>query len=318
MKCTYCGADIEENSKFCTNCGKETVTVQQENNVSVQPTPVIQNPVTPQPVPVSQPPQKKNNTIFIVIGAVVGAIVLFGIIAVIAIGLIFSNIMSDITSDSPFFSDYEDLDDGKVIKTIKDPTGHEIQLVEDSVYIIKTETSYLYDVARELRKTSKLATREEVDALEASDIEKLATKKAISYLTDDTYAMDDLKELLEEDGFEENTINFAIEHCGVDWKEQTKIRAVEILAAGGFSREDLINLLVYEGFDEEYAKEAADDESMNYYEQAIYDACFYKYTEKNYGGSYTRSEAERMLKGRNYTEAEIRFALKTVYDDMDD
>lgn len=318
MKCPNCGADLEADAKFCTNCGKETIPATQ-TVVPAAPTLAVQTSIpTPQPVgtvPVQQ--KKNNNTLLIVLGVVIGVIVLFGVGGLLIIRTVFNSISDEIANyeDSPSIYDYSN--SGKEVKKIKDPTGREIVLVEDSINIIKVDTGYLYDKAEEMRKSAKRLTNDEIDALNATDLEKLATKKAVKSLTYSSYSKKELESSLEGESYNAATIKFAIEHCGADWDEQAKLEAYEILGAGGDSKEELISLLVFRGFDEAKVKKIVEQEKFDFYEQAVSDACFYKYAYKNYGGAKTRDEAEKLLKFNNYSEAEVRFALKAVYDDLD-
>lgn len=72
-------------------------------------------------------------------------------------------------------------------------------------------------------------------------------------------------------------------------------------------------MLIYEKFSEEQANYAIKNVNADYYEQAVYQACFYKYSSSS---SYTKEEATDRLKSRGYTDEEIEFAIKTVYEKM--
>ena len=131
-----------------------------------------------------------------------------------------------------------------------------------------------------------------------------------------TYSRGEIKEELEKK-YDEKTVKYALENAGVDWEERAVIEAIELLAAGGFSKNDIIEMLKYNGYSEEMATKVANSKEFDYYEQAIYDACFYKYTEKTFSGSYSREEAKEMLEYSGYTSEEIEFALKSIYDELD-
>lgn len=329
MKCSNCGTELSEKTKFCTNCGKPV------ENTSMEQIPPVQVP-TQEPIitgnindinngnviPNQQPP-KKNNTLVIVICSIVGVFVLFSIVSVVVISLVAKNIISDVedledyNETSEKSEVYSDKKDGEVIKEVKDPTGHTIKIIKDSISVVRTDTSYLYDVAEEIRKSAKLAKKVDIDNTDYTETQKEATKKAIDYFNNSIFDLKSMREDLTEK-YDEETAKFAIEHAGVDMKEQTKIKAYQILASGGFSKKELYDLLVFEEYNEEDIKEIVEDENIDYYEQAVRDACFYKYTERNYGGSYTKKEAEDSLNYGEYTLEEIEFALKVVYDEMDD
>jgi len=322
MKCTFCGADLEGDAKFCTNCGKTVEAQAQQAAPMTQP--VQQQPAVAPVVPTQQPTQqvvqqpvqqKKNNTVWIVLGVVFGVLLIFVIGIALLFGAIFSSVVNEVSNSSIY--DYSD--DGEVIKKVTDPMGREIIIESDSIYLVHVDTSYLYDVADEMKEKAKIGKKEDVSKLNATDKQKEATNKVISLLSGyGSYTKEEIEDELKDDGYDLTTIQFALENCGVDWDERATIEAFRILAAGGFSKEETISLMVFEGYTKEEAEKAANNKELDYYEQAVYDACFLKYTEKEYSGSYTRAKAEESLRSSGYTEEEIKFALKTVYDEMDD
>ena len=355
MKCPFCDAELDSDAKFCTNCGKnldtpealskmkttepaqvvtpettpakplppETTAVQVENNVeTTTPAMAPSVPHTPQqPIPVNN--KKSNKTLFIVLGIVGGFLVLFLIGIIVVMGLYISNVKSKITETGGYdtttgdYSGYDFTSEGKIIKKVKDPMDHEIVIQEDSIYIIKVNTDYLYAEAQAMRDKAKIKTEEEVDKSNATDIQKQATKKAIDALSNYSYSKDELTSYLKDEHYDDATIKYVINNCGVDWKEQTAIKVKDALASGGSSKTSLLELLVYEGFNEDHVKEALSKNNYDFYEQAASDACFYKYTYKNYGGAKTREEAETLLRSNGYSNEEIKFALKTIYDELD-
>ena len=318
MKCSNCGAEIENGSKFCTNCGKGINEMQ-----ATATTPVA--PVAPTPVQVAptqvvqQPAPKKNNTALIIVLVVLGVLLILGIGAVVVVRLLIGNFIDDIENFEPEISDIgnSNLEDGKVIKTITTPKGTKVDLTEDTIYIVKVDTSYLYDDARELRKKIDLPTTKEIEQSSATEKQKELIKKIVNDLE---YGASSEKELMEEyeEDYSKTDIEYAIDYLKIDWEYQTKIAAIEILASGGFSKQGVINLLVFEGYDETISKKVVEEADFDYYEQALYDACFSRFTSKNYSGSYSREEAEDSLKYDNFTNEEIKFALTEVYDKMDD
>lgn len=309
MKCNYCGAEIDKETKFCTNCGKEVA-----GQAPIEPG---QAPITPN----GQPPQKKGSNVGLIIALVViGIFVLFGVGIAVLFGTFYAKVKNTI-EELPTIDDYtyDDSEDGEVVKTVKDPTGHEIKIVKDSIYVIKVDTDYLYDKAREARKHSKVLTEEEAEKLEGTTREREATKAAIKELNDYVFnTQSEIEEQLKENGYSAEEVKYAIEHCGADWKEQAVIEAMIHLAAGGSSKESVMDLMEYDGYSKELATYAANYEKHDYYEQALYDAVYLRYTYPKYGGSGTKEDTKSMLEYDKYTEDEINFALKVVYEEMEE
>ena len=287
MKCSNCGAEIENGSKFCTNCGKGINEMQATATTPVAPVapttpvaPVAPTPVqaTPTPVQVTptqvvqQPAPKKNNTALIIVLVVLGVLLLLGIGAVVVVRLLIGNFIEDIENFEPEISDIgnSNLEDGKVIKTITTPKGTKVDLTEDTIYIVKVDTSYLYDDARELRKKIDLPTTKEIEQSSATEKQKELIKKIVSDLE---YGASSEKELMEEyeEDYSKTDIEYAIDYLKIDWEYQTKIAAIEILASGGFSKQGVINLLVFEGYDETISKKVVEEADFDYYEQALYE-----------------------------------------------
>ena len=229
--------------------------------------------------------------------------------------------MNQIDEVQDVFDDYtyDHSSDGEVVKKVTDPTGREVVIVKDAIYGIKVDTDYIYDRARELRKKSPVLTEEEVDKLEGTVKEKNATKAAIKELNGYIFSSQkEIEDQLKENGYTADEIKFAMDNCGADWKEQAIIQAMMHLAAGGNSKANVISVMKYEGYSDEYAEYAANYEKLDYYEQALYDAVYLRYTYTQYGGSGTRESTKEMLEYDEYTEDEINFALKVVYEEMEE
>lgn len=321
MKCPSCGADIEQDAKFCTNCGKGIDTVSQPAQAPatqpVQQTPVATYVNTGQ----AQPQKKKSNVVLIVVLVILGVFIVGILGIVLLVRMFFKNVISEIEDYDPGYSDiYDDDDDeyGEVIKKVKDPTGHEIKIITDEYTILEVDTSYLYDKEKDMITDQDLAKLSDIDKLSATDKEKAATKKVIKDQDSLLFSSKrTLKDHLIEEGYSDSEINFALENSGIDWKEHATIYAYKYLASGGFSKEGLIKQLQYEQYTTEESKYAAENKDLDYYEQALYDAIYYRYGMSKYSTGYTRDQAKRMLEYDKYTTEEIDFALKTAYDELD-
>lgn len=85
-----------------------------------------------------------------------------------------------------------------------------------------------------------------------------ALDKALDYLSFTAFSKKGLRSQLEYEGFKDDEIDYAIENCGADWKEQAVKKAKEYLDFTSFSKEGLIDQLEYDGFTEKQAKYGAD------------------------------------------------------------
>lgn len=84
--------------------------------------------------------------------------------------------------------------------------------------------------------------------------EKNALENALRYLNNlGGFSREGLAEQLEFEGYSSSEIDYALAHCGADWKEQAAIAASQYLNAMPFSRQGLIEQLEFEGFTHEQA-----------------------------------------------------------------
>ncbi len=307
MKCPICRAEVESDAKYCTSCGKQID--------GKEVTGVISTSTTTTTPPATT---ESNGKLVIILIVVLGVLFIFGLVIPTIIGSTLTKLEKENSATkNQIIKNYVEKN-GEVVKTIVDPKGHEIILKYDSVYLIKTETSYLYDKKDEMFDNAKISTKSDIIKLDATEKQKKATLKARNYLIDSAaYDKKEVIKKLKKAGYDQDTVDFAIANCGADWNERATIRAMSFLASGGFSKQELINILEYVGYSKEEATAAANNEEIDYYEQAVYDACFAKYTEKSYSESYSREDAEQSLKYAEYSDEEIEFALKTIYDELD-
>ena len=87
--------------------------------------------------------------------------------------------------------------------------------------------------------------------------QKIALKKAKSYLNTMAFSRDGLIKQLEFEGFSNEDSVFAVDNCNADWNEQAAKKAKSYLNTMAFSRDGLINQLEFEGFTTEQAEYGA-------------------------------------------------------------
>lgn len=84
-----------------------------------------------------------------------------------------------------------------------------------------------------------------------------ALEKARSYLSWGAFSKEGLSDQLEYEGFDSAAVDYAIQHCSANWKEQAAKKAKDYAEGFSFSRSRLIEQLEYEGFTEEEAEYGA-------------------------------------------------------------
>ncbi len=312
MKCTACGAEVKKDSKFCTSCGKpvEEMKKEETSTAATQPAQVVET-----------PKKKSNKTLWIVLGIVGGVILLFIILAVVLFALFVGRVRGTIEDTIDEVEKYEptinDKDDGKVYKTITAPSGKKIKIINDSSYIKKVDTTYYYDEQEKLEDKVSVKSEKEIEKLSGTEKEIDATKKAVEFVERyPRYSAKELSEKLVGEGFTQAEADYAVKNAGIDWKEMALIYAHSYMAAGGFSKKEVAEMLVFSGFTEEEAEYGANYKTFDFYEQVAYDVVFFKYTSPKYGSTYSREDAERMLKYDEYTDKEVEFGMK-LFDELD-
>ena len=107
-------------------------------------------------------------------------------------------------------------------------------------------------------------------------------------------------------------IEYAIENCKIDYKEQALIHVYHVLSQG-ISKELLPRNLSSSNFTEEEANYALSQlEEIDFYEQALEDACMERFAL----GKEDIEEVRKVLIRRKYTEEEINYALKIVFEEI--
>lgn len=76
---------------------------------------------------------------------------------------------------------------------------------------------------------------------------------AETYLYMGGFSKQGLREQLKYEQYSDSEIDYAIENCNADWKEQAAISAENYMNSGNFSRGDLLDQLKFEGFTDKQA-----------------------------------------------------------------
>lgn len=106
--------------------------------------------------------------------------------------------------------------------------------------------------------------------------ESNALKSAKSYLDMGGFSKESLKGQLEYEGYDANQIQYALDNCGADWKEQALESAKSYLSDDiGFSKLGLMDQLEYEKFTSEEIQYAIDNCGGDWMAQAVIKAQSY-------------------------------------------
>lgn len=123
---------------------------------------------------------------------------------------------------------------------------------------------------------TKPAAQPTTPASNVSAGESNALKSAKSYLDMGGFSKESLKGQLEYEGYDANQIQYALDNCGADWKEQALESAKSYLSDDiGFSKLGLMDQLEYEKFTSEEIQYAIDNCGGDWMAQAVIKAQSY-------------------------------------------
>lgn len=207
-------------------------------------------------------------------------------------------------------------DDREIVEVIKDPMGKRVEIIKDDNYVIMVDTRHYYKERDKLQEKAKRLSDKEIDKLKATDDEKAATKRVVKFLESAMVPDEfEIRDLLGKD-YDDETIEYAMKHSGIDWDEQAFFDMLDSLAAGGKSKESLISSMKYKGYSDETIDKVINKRKIDYYEQALYVACYLRYTEKSNGNDCGKEEARKLVRERGFSKKETDYAVGVVYDKM--
>lgn len=123
---------------------------------------------------------------------------------------------------------------------------------------------------------TKPAAQPTTPASNVSVGESNALKSAKSYLDMGGFSKESLKGQLEYEGYDANQIQYALDNCGADWKEQALESAKSYLSDDiGFSKLGLMDQLEYEEFTSDEVQYAIDNCGGDWMAQAVIKAQSY-------------------------------------------
>jgi SOS response regulatory protein OraA/RecX len=300
-----------------------TVTQVQEQPV-VNPVPVVETSTMSTPVTPSEPPKKKNTALIIVIIVVAVILLVAGIIVAINIfkpkGTVTpTNNTNTNTNTNTSVETKEEVKE--VVYTFTTPLGTDYNIIKrtyDYKEILGVDLSRYQEKKINLGNVASVISYDEIKKLNLPDAYEKGIRHVASSVGCTTCEgkskqgmINELNQYYATKGNTE-AINYIIENCKINWKEQAVIRAYKNLSIG-YSKNLIYRNLISSQFTEEEAQYALSQiEDIDYYEQAVHRALSAKY-----GEGKTDSEALRKyLADRDFTEEEINYALKIVFEEI--
>lgn len=207
----------------------------------------------------------------------------------------------------------------KVVYTLTNPLNTKIELIRKEVIhdkYIGVDLSRYEDKEDDLRKEIKKYVYKDSDvkALNLSEeynraYDKLLRK--IRGINGSGYSREYLRKELQKEGIQNSVVEYVIDNANIDYNDQAIIRVYKYLSAGN-SKQGINDKLIKEEFTEEEIEYALSEiEDVDFYEQAIEEACLYKYYKK-----YDKATAAKYLRMKKFTEEEIEYAVNFVFEKL--
>ena len=205
----------------------------------------------------------------------------------------------------------------KVVYTLTDPLNAKIELIRKEVIhdkYIGVDLSRYEEKEDNLRKEIKkyVYKDSDVESLNLSEeynraYDKLLRK--IRGINGSGYSREYLRKELQKEGIQNSVAEYVIDNANIDYNDQAIIRVYKYLSAGN-SKQGINDKLIKEEFTEEEIEYALSEiEDVDFYEQAIEEACLYKYYKK-----YDKATTAKYLRMKKFTEEEIEYAVNTVFE----
>ena len=297
-----------ENNITPTEQTQSETELEQTSGINLQPRkpigPMVNEPVI-NPAPVPEKKKKSGGKILLII-----------LILLIIGGGIFLGVKYIFPKDEP-----ETVEDNKILYTFTDPLNTKINIIKkdmiDESYKGVDLTRY-EDKEDEVRKKvrSYVMKDSEVKALDLTKDYKDVYDKYLRHIrgiNGGGYSLEKSIDILKEDFpyTSDIIIEYVVNNSRIDWNDQALLLVYKNLG-NGHSKEYIKNKLVKEEFTEEEIEIAmAEIEDVDFYEQALEEACFYRFYKK-----YEKSKTISLLQKDKYTEEEITYAVKTAYEDI--
>lgn len=264
----------------------------------------INEPVTPVINQSPVPKKKKNNKLIVFL--IILIVLILGAGVFFAVKYIFPKDTNEPTTEK-----------AKILYTFTDPIGNKINIIEKDILDEKykgVDLTRFEDKEEELREKVReyVIKDSEVEALELPETYNDAFSvllRSIRGRNGGGFSLKGAIKKLQKEETPEDIIEYVTENSKVDWNDQALILVYKNLGSGE-SKEGLERKLTREGFTEEEIEYAmTETEDVDYYEQAVEEACFYRFYKK-----YEKEKAARYLRMVSFTEEEIEYAVNIAYE----
>lgn len=240
-------------------------------------------------------------------------IIILSILLVIGIG-IFITIKLTTKNDT---GNIEEKEETKILYTFTDPLNNKINIVYNEILDEKymgVDLSRFEDKEDELRKDIRKSVYKDSDykKLNLSDEYNEAYNELLKKLrgrNGSGYSRENLRIALQKEGIQSDVIEYVLDNANIDYNDQA-LMAVYKYLQGGHSKINVDDKLYNEAFTEEEIKYALNEVGeIDYYEQALYEACYYRFYKL-----YDKVQTTRYMRIENFTEEEIEYAVNIAFE----
>ena len=207
----------------------------------------------------------------------------------------------------------------KILYTFTDPLNNKINIVYNELL----DEKYIgVDLSRFDDKEDKLRKQIRGYVYKDSDYKKLNLSdnyneaynellKKIRGIRGSGYSRENLRKALQKENIQNDVIEYVIDNANIDYNDQALMVVYKHLQSG-HSKKSLDDKLTNEGFTEEEIEFALNEVGeIDYYEQALHDACFYRFYKK-----FDKEKTARYLRLENFTEEENEYAVNIVFEEI--
>ena len=211
----------------------------------------------------------------------------------------------------------ENKKENKVLYTFTDPLKNKINIVYNEILdekYMSADLSRYEDKEDELRKIIRGYVYKDSDYKKlnlSEDYNKAYNEilKKIRGRNGSGYSRENLISTLEKENLDNDVIEYVVDNANINYNDQALMLVYKRLETG-HSKESTENKLIEEGFTEEEIEYVMNEiKDVDFYEQALADACFYRFYKK-----YDKAQTSRYLRLEKFTEEENEYAVNTVFE----
>ena len=207
----------------------------------------------------------------------------------------------------------------KILYTFTDPLNNKINIIYNEILDEKymgVDLTRYDDKEDKLRKTIKGYVYKDSDYKKlnlSEDYNKAYNEilKKIRGRNGSGYSRENLINALEKENITTDVIEYVVDNANIDYNDQALMLVYKRLETG-HSKESTEDKLNEEGFTEEEIEYAMNEiKDVDFYEQALGDACKYRFYKK-----YDKAQTARYLRLEKFTEEEIEYAVNIAFEEI--